>query len=345
MQIKKNIDGFIADYIGKEKIVLLFGPNRSVADSRCDRMKIKLVAQGYDFIKISFDQIKSDLTMLWQELTSQDLFNKKKLILLDVDTSTIKNNLLEIFDKISSENVLIIKAGDLPPANNLRKHFENKENLISIGCYQVEQPELRKFIFDVLKAKQIKTTVDLVSMLAAKYDNPMLLANDLEVLDLWLGERRELLPSDIDKVSGIEEFEYIDFAYALALNDKKRMLNIFYEMQFKGLQMISIIRALLNFYNRIYSYQVLQVEYGEQQALSKIYPSVYFKEKPSFLRASTSLKKEDLLGIISSLVSIEQIIKGGDSASKLCFENFLIHLNETRNISRHISDCLLAFSD
>ena len=325
---------------------MFFGPNKAVIDSRSDIIKHKLLKAQFNIIKFTYDGIKNDLTPFWETIFSPSLFGNKKLIQLDLEAQTIKPNFIELLSKIPSDNVIIIKAGDLSPSHALRKYFEARENVVSIGCYEVDEIELRKLAHTLLEEKKIKTTPDIIRVLATRYDNSLLLKNDIELLDLWLGETRELSILDLDRIFiGLEEFEFIDLAYKVTMNDKKQTIKIYRDLIFKGVQLVSILRALLNFYHRVYSYLVLQENVGTEIALTKIYPPVYFKEKSDFLKICSLTSKSNILSIIEAINNIEQIVKKGDGPAKLCFENFLLHLNETNYIYKHIRYCMLAFND
>ena len=346
MQIKKNIDNFLANLKGSEKAILLFGPSRAVIDSRLDCIKQKLLGIGFALLRFSYDEIKGDLTCLWEEVASPSLFKTKNLIQLDIDTLVVKAGIFELIEKIAGDSLLIVRAGDLPPNNELRKYFESGADITSIGCYKTETSELKKITSELFAQKKIKASLEMINIITGKYDNLLMLQSDIELLDIWLGEERDLKLTDIDQIfSSNEDFEFMDLAYGVALNNKKRTITIFNEMLYKGIQLISIIRALLNFYHRMYSYLILQDTHGAEAALTKIYPAVFFKEKPDFLKVCAATNKSNIIKIIEALDNMERIIKRADSSPRLCFENFLLHLGETNFIYRHINDCMLAFDD
>jgi len=341
MQIKKNQVDAIKQFARKHSVLLLFGPNQKLIDSYSDDIKEDLRQQGYEISIIDYSELKTSLAPLWEMICVPSLFSVKKLLILDIDKASVKNDLLDILTIENKQAEILIRAGDLPAGHILRKTFEASSSMISIGCYEVDAIQIRAVAIQELSSRGIKATTELIRSLAQNYQNPGVLKRDLEILDLWLGDRRELQASDIAMLTeDLSDYKYLDLAYCLVLNKKAEVIKIFRALEFQGIAYISIIRAMMNFFYRLYSYQALLPEMDSEVALNKVSPPVFFKEKPNFLRASSLLPNKEVLRIIEALNDLEQILKTSDIAAGICLENFFLQLNENKEIYEQLKELL-----
>ena len=341
MQIKKNQIDAIKQFGREHKVMMLFGPNQKLLDSYADDIKENLRKQDYEISFIDYDGLKNNLAPLWEIIAVPSLFHIKKLVVIDVEKATIKNELFELLAIENKQAAILIRAGDLPASHSLRKNFEASSDMVSIGCYEVDQLHLRTVAVQDLSIRQIKATPEVIRSLVQNYQNPGVLKKDLEILDLWLGDRRELQLEDLSVLTFDQsDYKYLDLAFSLVLNKKEEVIKILKALEFQGIAHISIIRAMMNFFYRLYTYQALLPEMSSDIALSKVSPPVFFKEKPDFLRSSSLLPTKEVLKIIEALNDLEQILKTSDIAAKECLENFFLQLNENKEIYEQLKDLL-----
>ncbi len=341
MQIKKNIQQAMKQFGSLYKVMMLFGPNQKLIDGYADDLKKDLRNQHYEVSLVTYDEVKKDLAPLWEKITVPDLFNSKKLLVIDVDKATVNEDFLALLKASNKLALILIRAGDLPPSHQLRKSFEASEELTSIGCYDLDPSQLRTVAAQELLAKGIKASPELIRSLSVDYHDPGLLRKDIEILDLWLGERRELKAEDILMLSPeLGDYKYLDLAYSLVFNKKSEVIKIFKEMEYQGIAHISIIRAMMNFFYRLYSYLALAKDHGAEPALLKIFPPVFFKEKPDFIRAAALFSADEIMEILNALNNIERILKQSDMAASTFLENFFLQLNENKNIYSQLKEFL-----
>lgn len=342
MQIKKNISQAIKQFGSVHKVMMFFGPNQKLIDSYVDDIKTDLRSQNYDISLFAYDEVKKDLAALWEKITIPDLFNSKKLVIIDLDKEAVSEDFLTLLALENKLALILIRAGDLPPSHRLRKVCETNDILTSVGCYDIEASQLRVIAAEELKAREIIASSEMLRSLAQNYQDPGLLKRDLEILDLWLGSRRELALEDILMLSPeLGGYKYLDLAYSLVFNKKKEIITIFKEMEYQGVAHISILRAMMNFFYRLYHYHSLAKEHGADGALLKVFPPVFFKEKPDFVRASSLLSSKEIMEILTALNDIEQLLKQSDVAAGSLLENFFLQLNENKDIYEQLKRLLV----
>lgn len=342
VQIKKNIPQAVKQFGNLYKVMMFFGPNQKLIDSYVDNIKGDLRNQSYEISILTYEEVKKNPASVWEKITVLDLFNHKRLLIIDMDKGAVSEDFLDLLAADNKLALILIRAGDLPPAHKLRKSFEVSESLTSIGCYDIDLGQLRIIAAQELLTWQIKASPELIRNLSENYYDPGLLKKDIEILDLWLGERRELNAEDILMLSPeVSDYKYLDLAYSLVFNKKKEVTNILNEMEYQGVAHISIIRAMMNFFYRLYSYLELVKDYGAEPALLKVSPPVFFKEKPDFLRACTLFTVTEIIELLNGLNNLERLLKQSDVGAGALIENFFLQLNENKDIYSQLREFLV----
>ncbi len=333
MQIKKNQKHALKQFPTSYKVMMLFGPNQKLVEHYANDAKAHAASLGYQIAFTSYDEIKKNITSFIEQISIEDLFCSKKIIILDLEKANVTQAFIDVLSAGNHHVAILIRAADLPAGHSLRRAFETSETMASIGCYDIEQNYLRDLITEELRSRKINATHDIIRMLGQNYHDPGLLKQDIEILDMWLGARRDLVIADILMLRPeLGNYEYLDLAYSLVFNQKNSVLKIFREMLYQGVSNISILRAMMNFFYRLYNYHVLVEDFGPDIALSKLYPQVFFKEKPDFLKAAALTSAAHIIEVLEGLINIENTLKETDIAANAVIEHFFLHLNENQEI-------------
>jgi DNA polymerase-3 subunit delta len=336
MQIKANIESHIEknSLLPNIKALLFFGPDNGVVHYRFSILKDLAIKNSFEQINFSYSEIKDNLSIIADEANSNSLFSTKRIIFITLDASVIKKELSAIITS-NKGSLIVLIAGDLSTKSDLRKIFEAGESIFSYGCYSMTAYDREKFAMNYVQSKSLALPAAWVKKTALMVQDVAMLTGELEKLAIYrlgcsAGDDRDNLLDDL--VCSFSEYSFLDFAYAYALGDKKKMLIEYYKASFSGVQVISLIRVLVNFHVRLFLYKLSKDVYGAEAAMMKISPPVFFKEKPDFQKVDSIKNLEALVDKIDNLNKIELVMKSGLMDGDSLFINFLLHDDETSNI-------------
>lgn len=333
MQIKSNIDNHLEKFVTlpTTKAMLLFGHDAGMINFRLDNIKKNARKEGYELIFFSYSEIKNDLSVLSAEANEVSLFARKKIIFLTLSSGVIKKELTNIISENTGSNIVII-GGDLSTKSELRKLFETSENIFSYGCYAFSPYEREKFAENYVKTHSLKVPLNTIKKTAMLLEDISMLIGELEKLNIYfLGSNDANEPEEL--IFSFGEYSFLEFAYAHALHDKKKLIREYYKACYAGVAAVSLIRVLINFYTRIYIYKLHLELSNEQTAMMKISPPVFFKEKNDFIKVNNSKNLQLIVDKIFSLNKMELLLKSGLVENEGFFLNFLLYDDEIGNLS------------
>ena len=134
------------------KYILLYGANEGAKEDQVNfilsKTKVKQV------IKFDEKQILDDTETFLNEVNMDSLFDNEKIIIINRATDKLIN-IVELFIKKKSTNIIIIKSGPLEKKSKLRNFFEKKKELICIPFYMDNLETLSKLSSNFFREKKI----------------------------------------------------------------------------------------------------------------------------------------------------------------------------------------------
>ena len=96
------------------------------------------------------DELLKNNDILSNEIFSQSLFNRKKIIFVEEASDKLMDLIHNIEEKISDERVFIFSE-ILDKRSKLRSHFEKSKECLIVPCYNDSEITIKRIISDRLK--------------------------------------------------------------------------------------------------------------------------------------------------------------------------------------------------
>ncbi len=322
-----QIDSFI-QRVAQEKIAgcLVYGPEISVVDYRFNLIAKKITPDLSDpflVTNISKERLSEDKAILSDEFFSLSMLGGRKLILIngaDIAAGSALKMLFEENDfSKKSDNFILINGGDLEKSSPLRKAAEDNPYFATIACYEDDERTIKSFISSQLSAMQIKTSSAVVESLLNKLGkNRQVILSELDKIDIFLGDSKNLTIETIDKLTESEsEISVNEFISSFASQKFNLALMQSEKLAREGFEAIVLIRFLSNYFQKIYHCKIdLHLENSDFEQIIKS-QKLFFKIEVEFRKHLKSLSLKFLIKILHDLSDFELKIKTGLMPSKL----------------------------
>jgi len=309
---------------GKIKSALLHGPDSGLIEYSILELGklLNLTRKSLSYDNISFSELNSALNNI-------SLFADKELIAVKNMPSNPDANTKSLFDK-EHHNILVIGAGELSPSSPLRKLYESGEELASIGCYNDDEKSIEQIIRTYLVKESKSISPDAMKYLKSQlHGDRFIIINELEKLFCYLADKKEIKLEDAEKIISSPTALAPDrlCLYFMLGSDK----NFFHELDkaiSNNIPAIWIIRALTRYYINAY-YTLVSILEGtdEDKALSSCPNPIFFKYKPAFKKAISTLTKAKVVKSLDALYKAEKQVKEGNKEYKDILLNCFFLIN------------------
>lgn len=180
-------EGFIRRPPKGIEVILVFGPDAGLVDERCSSLvatAIPDVNDPFALVRLSGEQLAANPERLLEEASAIALFGGRKAILVNALDKPVDRGVKLLLQGPVSENLVVIKAGDLTKQSALRSLCEQSARAAAIVCYAGGPRENALLVDEILRE------AGLVIEAGAKRD-----------LVASLGEDRRLARAEIDKLA------------------------------------------------------------------------------------------------------------------------------------------------
>ena len=269
--------------------VLLYGPNLGLVRARAEAL-INFYSGGnlsdpFAIARIDDDRLRADPSALRDEAFSQSLLGAERILWIRNVAEKSMDEVGIILESSVRPNTLLIEAGDLSPRSKIRRLFEKKDNVVSIGCYEDDAGTLRKLVRDRLDQLRITADPNAVDTLIARLGPDRLNAiSEIEKICLYAGQGGELSDEIIPLIVGGGSSPSSDkLIFAIFNGERKLADNLLCASIDDGLSPIRLIRQLQSHVDRLLTVRAA-VDQGEtiERAMRQLNPPVFFKYKKAF---------------------------------------------------------------
>ena len=313
--------------------VLFYGENIGLKDDFKNFVK----KHNKDYEQISFHQneIIKNSNLLDEQISNTSLFSKKKIIIINDFSEKLKNNIIEITQKIREDVKIFLFSENLDKRSTARSHFENEKSLAIVPCYQDNEKTLSIYLKNKLKDYQ-GLSQELVNMLIKNS-----------------GMDRKVLSQEIEKIKGLFLKKKIDQEKVI------RLINNAYNIDFdqlrdscleankkdlnKNLGNISLQSEKAYFYlsnlsariQKLLDLNKLLIENNNVDlAIDAMKPKIFWKDKPVFKKQLKIWDLEKLEKAKKITLQTEIMIKTKlSSLSDILIKKLLIELCDLAHAS------------
>lgn len=288
---------------------------------------LKTSLEEVNLVNISYDQIKSDLSALREELSSVSLFGGTNVIVINNAAPALPKELQSLLENNKSDAVIIFQSEELRPSSTLRKSFESMKNGVAIACYKDDISSLTTFIRQFFIDRTIQVERDVPSLLASLLPaNRLIVIGALEKLILYKDEDDSAITTTdvLNVVIDDNDLSFDELCMAYILNDSKNIQKHLSRILAQDANFMLIIRVLQKYLYRLFEiFSRLQEGSTIDASVAKLSPPVFFKQKDNLMKVIRLTNMSAIKFAISDLLILESNCKSGTLDSQSLLINFL----------------------
>ena len=264
-----------------------------------------------------------------EDLLSQSLFQKKKIILIKRSTDKLLKIIEILADKNLDSTKIIFDAETLEKKSKLRLFFEKSKSFICVPFYPDNLQTLLKFAYDFLRDKKILISTSDINVIVNKCnESKENLLNELEKIEFFAKGKKKITTDQILKLINLSEnYNFSELTDNCLAKNKIKTIRIINENHLTNDDCIIIIRTLMSKLKRIF---LLRNEYENNKdinyTLTNAKPPIFWKDKGITEKQILNWTTADLKKVIYELSDIELMIKKNFNNSVNLITDFLIQL-------------------
>ncbi|MBL6621333.1 MAG: DNA polymerase III subunit delta, partial [Rickettsiales bacterium] len=195
----KLIDKFITNSLNDIESLLLYGPDAGLISERKINITKQILGENFDdlnYTHIEASSIKKDPSILDNEINSISLMQERKLIIISGCPTNFGKIAENSLNNKKSDNFVIFLASELSPSSNLRKLFENKNNLAALPCYNDDKYTVISLIKEAFPNKSLDH--DVIEYIANNISGDrQLIKKEIEKLQIYFHGKKEVIFNDV----------------------------------------------------------------------------------------------------------------------------------------------------
>ena len=266
------------DQIDKN-LILFYGENLGLKNDF--KKKIKSNNKKIKIINFTQDEILKNENFFFSEILNISLFEEEKIFFINYANDKIMPIIEEIEKKAAAEKVYLF-SDILEKKSKLRNFFEKKNICIAVPCYADNEISIKKIIlknlkgFEGLSAENINLIVDNCNLDRIK------LNNELEKIFSYFTNKK-INNKELEKILDIRINDNFNLLKDAALNGNKietnKLLSDTIIDADKNVFYLALINQRLN---KIAEAAHLSKTTNLEDAINRIKPPIFWKDKPSF---------------------------------------------------------------
>lgn len=326
----KQIEPFVKKPDPAARVILIYGPDNGLMKERAAMIGKTVVADlndPFNAVTLNAAQIAEDPARLADEAASMSMMGGARLIRIEDAGDKITAAVKDYLKQASTENLVILEAGELGPKSSLRQLCEKDKNAAALPCYVEDERNIGNLIRDSVREAGYRIAPDANSWLAANIAGDRGRArNEIEKLITYMGAEKEITIDHVMACCGTAGVQSLDnLTYSTAGNQPQAALRAFNVLMEEGIPSITILRSLQNHFRRLHLTKA-RMQQGEtmDEAMKKLVPQIFFKQEPAFkqqVQRWNLITLETILGRLSTLEA--ECKQTGTPVETLCSQAIL----------------------
>ncbi len=203
-----GVPKFVADPPGDMRLFLIYGRDSGAVTERARQLEALAGSRdpaGGSAVRISSDEVAGDPGRLSDEINAASLFGGEPIVTLRIvdGRHNVMAGLAPLLESSPKAGWLIVEAGDLAPANAVRKAFEASSRGAALPCYESNPRDLAAMTHAMFADAGCTIEPDAMDLLVATLGNDRLISrSEIEKLILFVGEGGRAGIDDIVAVVG-----------------------------------------------------------------------------------------------------------------------------------------------
>jgi len=312
---------------------LLYGSNTGLINNIVEKdLKPIFSKNVYQYDE---QEILNNVVNFNENLLNKSFFENDKLIIINRVSDKILNLIEELSEKKIENIKIILKTGTLEKKSKIRKFFEKSNKAIIVPFYEDTLQTITLLIYEFFKEKKIKTTSQIVNLIAQKSrNNREILYNELEKISDYALTCQSLDVVKIKKLINIpEDYKVLEIIDNYLLKDTKKTISILNENNFFSDKNIELVRLFLFSLKRLKNLKVnLQKIKNIDQVLTDFKPPIFWKEKEIIKKQLNSWSLAEIKSMIKRINNLELSIKKNSQISNQIINNFILEKDQANNV-------------
>ncbi|MCR5119944.1 MAG: DNA polymerase III subunit delta [Lachnospiraceae bacterium] len=309
-------------------LYLICGSEEYLKKNRMKQLVHALAPDADEMNLTEFDGKKTEAESIINIVDTLPFFADRRVVTV-TDSGYFKKGceaLEEYLAGMPDTTCLIFCEKEVDKKRKLYKYFNEHGHVTEYE--PLDEEGLRMYVVPMLK-KMDKTILQstfnyLIQRTGCDLNN---ISNELKKLAAYTGERKEITPEDIDKLvcKQLEE-QVFDLTDAIATKQKRKALDLYYEMLELKTPPMRIISLLAGQYNALLQLKELRMggmDEGEIAKKTSMHPYAVKMR----LRTASRFKLPELKSALISCVEAEEAVKMGRKAPELSAEMLIVSMS------------------
>ena len=307
------------------KIVLFYGKNEGLKNETAKNIFDK--NSDYKIATYEEKEILDKSDIFFENIKTKSLFEDKKILVVKRVSEKIINILEQINVEKLNDIFMILYSENLEKRSKLRNFFEKDKKYVCIAFYPDNDQTLSRLAFNFFQKKKIAISSSNINLIVSKCaGNRESLLNQLVKVENYARNKKKLNTENILKLINLsEDYEVSELVNNCLAKNKKKIINILNENNFRNEDTILITRNLLNKSKKILKLsEDFEKNKNIELTISSAKPPIFWKEKEMTKQQIYKWKPENIKKLIYKLSDIELITKKNINNSINLLSDFIL---------------------
>ena len=314
-----------------KKIYLFFGENLGLKNEI--KNKIKLNNKENEVLNFNQDEIIKNNNLIFNEASNISLFEKEKIIFIDQVDDKILEIIKDICERFDNQKIYLF-SNILEKKSKIRNYFEKSNKCGAVACYADNEIGIRKIILNKLK-NYTGLTPQIINLITENSSlDRVKLNNELDKIVTYFQNKR----IDYDKLEELLDIKsndnFNDLKDEALMGNKLKTNKLLSDTVIESEKNIFYLTLINQRFNKLKDVINLSKETNLEDAINKIKPPIFWKDKPNFM---IQVKKWNLLKIkkiLNKTYSLEIEIKSNPSVNKnILIKKLMVDVCQLANAS------------
>ena len=314
-----------------KKAYLFFGENLGLKNEL--KNEIKLNNKEAEILDFNQEEIVKNNNLILNEVNNISLFEKEKVIFIDQVDDKILEIIKEICETFNDQKIYLFSS-ILEKKSKIRNYFEKSDNCGAVACYTDNEIGIRKIILNKLKNYK-GLTPQIINLITENSNlDRVKLNNELGKIIAYFQNKNieyEKLEILLDiKINN----DFNNLKDEALMGNKLKTNKLLSDTVIESEKNIFYLTLINQRFNKLKDVINLSKETNLEDAISKIKPPIFWKDKPNFM---TQIKKWNLLKIkkiLNKTYSLEIEMKSNPSVNKnILIKKLMVDVCQLANAS------------
>ena len=314
-----------------KKAYLFFGENLGLKNEL--KNEIKLNNKEAEILDFNQEEIVKNNNLILNEVNNISLFEKEKVIFIDQVDDKILEIIKEICETFNDQKIYLFSS-ILEKKSKIRNYFEKSDNCGAVACYTDNEIGIRKIILNKLKNYK-GLTPQIINLITENSNlDRVKLNNELGKIIAYF-QNKNIKYEKLEILLDIKiNNDFNNLKDEALMGNKLKTNKLLSDTVIESEKNIFYLTLINQRFNKLKDVINLSKETNLEDAIGKIKPPIFWKDKPNFM---TQIKKWNLLKIkkiLNKTYSLEIEIKSNPSVNKnILIKKLMVDVCQLANAS------------